>query len=119
MNFGEFSEHGILHTDVGAAARNAIKKRTKDNIDEAFGKIHNKLAASSKDDFEYNPFKYERVAFNSKRDRDTFVTYMQNNGYKVGEQLAFLDHAVNGQWLAEIPKEIEEEELDPSGRLTG
>lgn len=119
MNFGEFSEHGILHTDVGAAARNAIKKRTKDNIDEAFGKIHNKLAASSKDDFEYNPFEYERVAFNSKRDRDIFVTYMQNNGYKVGEQLAFLDHAVNGQWLAEIPKEIEEEELDPSGRLTG
>lgn len=117
MNFGQSYDLN-LHSDLEAVAHNILKKRAEDNIDTAFGKIHNGQAATSKDEFEYNPSKYERIAFKSKRDRDTFVAYMANNGYKVGKDVAFLKNAVNGQYLVEIPKEMEISDLDPSGRLT-
>lgn len=118
MNFGQSYDLN-LHSDLGMVARNAIKKRAETNVEEAFGKIHNGLAATSRDEFEYNSRDYERVAFKNKTDRDTFIAAMQNNGYKIGRDLAFLQTPVNGQWLVEIPKEIQADDLDPSGRLTG
>lgn len=113
-NFGEFISNGTA--DKSSRAYNEVARQYNAAVDDMFASLHaengtlkpQKQKNGEPPKPEYRKQDYERVAFTSKAEERKFIFEMK----KMGVEVTPAGQKLNGQYLVEIPAEIDRYKFD-------
>ena len=104
---------------MGARARNVINEQYGQNIDEMFERLHKQTdgqyytGEAKEEHLSEIGGGYTRIGFDTKAQRDAFVSDMTNQGIEA----VYAPKKFGSQWLVEIPNSIETDKLNEDGEV--